>query len=540
MLLTIVVHLPALPGEWIYDDYPYLVENADLGGGWERVPELFTSSFPSRAPERGLYRPVTALSFRLDRAAGPRPIVSHGINLALAALLTLCVYALLRRTVGDTPASFATILFAAHPVHVEAFAWVTGRSEILAALGGATATILALDVARGRRSVAAAVLSGGLLLLAFLAKESAVVFLPLAALLLASDGETRPGLGRAIAAPAIAVAAGLAARFVVLGALGPSAGERVGPAGLIDRIPLVLGAAGEHLQLLVWPHPLSVERMVHPPTSLSDPRVLGGIAALGIVAALVVALRRWPAARALAIWPLVAMLPVLHLIPIGEAVAERFLLTASIGVCGLAGLGVTAVARRGSGAAVAILLVLGLAGSAAGTIRARDWRFETEFWRRETELSPGAPVAWTALGDSWVRRDFPDRAVEAYRQALALDPGRTVARLAMAGAWDKLGRPDLAREQSAEAVRIDPAHPVALNNLGARLAREGDVSRAEELFLRAVEVSPRYAPALRNAAMAAAQRGDGAGARDLLERARRADPEAPGLDVLADRIRALP
>jgi hypothetical protein len=39
-LLVVVVHLPALNGEWIYDDYPYLVENRDLTGGPERVPRL--------------------------------------------------------------------------------------------------------------------------------------------------------------------------------------------------------------------------------------------------------------------------------------------------------------------------------------------------------------------------------------------------------------------------------------------------------------------------------------------------------------------
>jgi Flp pilus assembly protein TadD len=110
----------------------------------------------------------------------------------------------------------------------------------------------------------------------------------------------------------------------------------------------------------------------------------------------------------------------------------------------------------------------------------------------------------------------------------------------MARAWDQLGRGDRAMEESSTAVHIDPDHPVALNNLGARLARAGRVEEAEKMFRRAVEVSPGYAPALRNAAMAAAQRGDGPEARSLLERARRADPEAPGLDDLAERVRALP
>lgn len=540
-LLTVVVHLPALNGEWIYDDYPYLVENRDLTGGLDRVPRLFTSSFPSHAPERGLYRPVTALSFRLDRLGGrPIPIVSHAINLALAAALTLAVFGLLRRWVTEGAAAFGALLFAVHPVHVEAFAWVTGRAEILACLCGVVATSLALDVARRERGWGFAVAAGGALLAGLLAKESAVVFLPIAALLVMLDPAARGGARRSIGALGLAVGLALVARLAVLGAIGPGSGETVGPAALADRGPLILAAAGEHLRLLVWPHPLSVDRMVHVPASWGDPRVLLGAGTLGLLVALGASLRRHPRALALVVWPILALGPVLHLVPIGEAVAERFLLPASIGVCGLIGLGLATLAERRRRAAIACLVALGLVGSVLSLQRARDWRWETDLWRRETERSPDSPVAWAALGDSWLRRDWPDRAVESYQQALEIDPGRTAARLAMARAWDQLGRGDRAMEESSTAVHIDPDHPVALNNLGARLARAGRVEEAEKMFRRAVEVSPGYAPALRNAAMAAAQRGDGPEARSLLERARRADPEAPGLDDLAERVRALP
>ena len=46
-------------------------------------------------------------------------------------------------------AAAGALLFAVHPVHVEAIAWVTGRSEILAALFACLAFALALDAARG-------------------------------------------------------------------------------------------------------------------------------------------------------------------------------------------------------------------------------------------------------------------------------------------------------------------------------------------------------------------------------------------------------
>ena len=103
--LAVVAALPALPGEFVYDDWPYVVENADLRGGLERVPRLFTSSLPSHAPERGLYRPLTALSWRLDRVGGPiQPVRHRATNLGLAFLLVLAVHAALRRVLpGAAP-----------------------------------------------------------------------------------------------------------------------------------------------------------------------------------------------------------------------------------------------------------------------------------------------------------------------------------------------------------------------------------------------------------------------------------------------------
>ncbi len=538
LLLLVASLSPALRGEFVYDDYPYLVENPDLTGDLSRVGRLFTSSFPSHAPERGLYRPVTALSFRLDRLAGPaQPLRSHAVNLALAMALVLLVYRTLSRFLGMEAVLAATLLFAVHPVHVEAFAWVTGRSELLAALGLLGAFTLAHDVAGGRGGALRATLAGGLLLAAFLAKESALVALLLLVLAIVFDPKLRSRAKTALAALTLAAIVGFAARLSVLGGLGPSAGERVGAERLIERGPLIVAAAGEHLRLLLWPHPLSVERMTIPPQTWSDPRVLVG--GLFVIAFLAVAawrsVRSGPS-RFFALWPFVALLPVAHIVPIGESVAERFLLVPSIGVCALAGMAFARGRARWPAVSSGIAGLVIVAGLVMSTVRANEWRTEEAVWRSALRHEPRSALARTALGDSYARREWPDKAIEHYELALAIDPGRTVTRLALAQAWDALDRPELALEASSRAVNIDPDHPVALNNLGARLARTGRVEEAAKMFRRAVQLAPGYAPALRNAALASLQSGDREEARRLLDRAREADPEAPGLDQLEARL----
>lgn len=537
--MAVVTLLPSLPGEWVYDDYPYVVENRDLRGDLARAGRLFAVSFPSHAPERGLYRPFTALSYRLDRSAGPpRPEVSRGVNLALAAALTLVVYALLARLTGPRAGAFGALLFAAHPAPVEALAWVTGRAEILAALGGAGAFVLLSDVLRGRGGLPRAIAGGTCLLAGFLAKENAAVFLPLLLLFAPGGGgaDERPDRRRLLLAfvPAgAAVAAGLAMRFAALGALGPGEGDRVGAAALADRWPLVLAAAGEHLRLLAWPHPLSIERMTHPPTSFADPRVLSGGLTLAVLAIVAAVLFRRPRRRGLALWPLVALLPVLHLVPIGETVAERFLLIPSIGFAGLLGALLAGEGARASRLRVAALVVLLAACSYGRATAAAEWRTEEAVWRAALRHEPESATAWTGLGDSYARRDWPDKAIPHYERALAIDPDLTTTRLALAQSLDALGDAAGALRESSEAVRRAGDHPVALNNLGARLARGGRLEEAEKMFLRAVELSPGYAPALRNAALASRDLGRLEEARALARRARAADPDAPGLDALA-------
>jgi tetratricopeptide (TPR) repeat protein len=536
----VLVHASTLGGGFVYDDYPYIVDNADLRGDLSRVGALFGSSFPSHAPERGLYRPLTALTLRLDRIGGPiSPWRHHLTNLLIAGALVFAVFVALRRVVPDAAAATGALLFAVHPVHVEAIAWVTGRSELLAALFACLAFAFALDAVRGQGGPARLLAAGAMLFLGLLSKENAAVALPLVVLTLAFERERLESRRAvtAVAALAVATAVGLGIRATALGAFGPGVGDRAGPEALVDRLPLVVAATGEHLRLLLWPHPLSVERMPTTPERWGDLPVLGGFFVLGLWALGALAWRRRPDRLRLLLWPAVALLPVMHWIPIGETVAERFLVLPSVGFCGLLGAFLSeptdGLARR---ARSALLLVLLVGGAIASATRAAVWRDEESLWRDALRREASSATPWAAIGDAQNRRGDAPQAIESYRRALEIRPGLTVARLSLADALDSIGRSDEAFEESRESVRLDPEHPVALNNLGARLARAGRVAEARPLFRRAVEVSPRYAPALRNAALAALDEGQPDEARRLLKRAWAADPELPGLDGIEARL----
>ena len=86
------------------------------------------------------YRPVTTMSFRLSYAlaGGTRePWTWHMFNVLAHAVATVLLQFLLLEALGDLElATVTSLLFATHPVHVEAVAnLANGRAETLCAIG---------------------------------------------------------------------------------------------------------------------------------------------------------------------------------------------------------------------------------------------------------------------------------------------------------------------------------------------------------------------------------------------------------------------
>jgi protein O-mannosyl-transferase len=126
------------------------------------------------------YRPLVELSFWLDNLFwGMEPRVMHLESILLHCANSLLVF-LLACKLSDTTRTrliplLAALLFALHPVNVEAVAWIAGRTDPLLALFVLSASFFWLrwlDTARWQDMTAAVVLFG----VALLAKETALAF----------------------------------------------------------------------------------------------------------------------------------------------------------------------------------------------------------------------------------------------------------------------------------------------------------------------------------------------------------------------------
>ncbi|MCB2220319.1 MAG: tetratricopeptide repeat protein [Bacteroidetes bacterium] len=81
----------------------------------------------------GMYQPLAVLSLSLNyQTAKDNPVPYHTTNLLLHLINVILVFFLFHRIAGRLDiASFVALLFAIHPMHVEAVAWIATRSNSL-------------------------------------------------------------------------------------------------------------------------------------------------------------------------------------------------------------------------------------------------------------------------------------------------------------------------------------------------------------------------------------------------------------------------
>lgn len=186
---ALLPYLAGLDGELIFDDVklikkdPFYMEVNNPLQCWNR-------SFWKIEETQGLYRPLTLFSYWLEIRcysfwANPETgLFEPGFritNLILHLLVTLLVFKLaLRLRFGRLTAFIAALIYALHPIHVEAVTPAFGRGELLCALF----LLLALILHTYRQKSIGYVIGAGLCyMLSFMSKENGAAFLPICILM---------------------------------------------------------------------------------------------------------------------------------------------------------------------------------------------------------------------------------------------------------------------------------------------------------------------------------------------------------------------
>jgi hypothetical protein len=342
--VSLAVYALTLTNGFAYDDV--VIVRGDVRVTQFQLHAILTKPYWT-APGFALYRPLVTLSFALDWAiSNGNAAWFHAVNALWHALATLALYALLRAWFRSGPALLAALLFAVHPVHVEAVANVVGRAELMAgALFLFACALWAHERPRSRalRLAVVALLYGA----AVLCKESAATLPAILILIDAARGAwTIPELPRQLRARVLeyGLLTGMLVGLIVLRSL--LAGGAT-PAQL-DPIMEVTQASGDRIRsaLQVWPHIMRL--MFYPQNLLADygPQVLmpadgwPPLALLGVIIFVSLTLgglllldRGYHLGALTMLWMPITMLPVANLLfPIGVILAERTLYLPSVAV----------------------------------------------------------------------------------------------------------------------------------------------------------------------------------------------------------------
>ncbi|HJU73439.1 MAG TPA: hypothetical protein VJ717_06820 [Gemmatimonadaceae bacterium] len=459
-LAALLPFLHTLGFGFVYDDVPIIVERTELHAPDGVVKAWQIPYWPESAQEgAGLYRPVTQMAYAaLWQLGGGSPLPFHMYVVLLHVAASLMVLALLTRALPAAASLGGALLFAVHPVHVEAVANIVGSAEVLVAVCALAYVLVLLRATERDAKVSwrdAAILAA-IYLVALGAKESGVTIPVVGALALLGLGTRDSGLGtargdqayrpttpspesrvpspifgasRVWALSAISLGIMTLARYAVLGTLSvdPEA-VAIGIKGLTasERVWTMLAAMPIVAQLLAWPSTL----MMHYGHSTIVPQQGPSMVAVLVVSfALLVCVlcvmrarqREWRPLVAIG-WIAITFLPASNLlVPTGQLLAERTLYLPSVGIALLVGWMMAEVMERVPARALAIPVVtLALLGVARSATAASRWSDNFTLFTSGIVADPRAYRPYLSLASWHMQRGNRAEAMALYRHAYSL------------------------------------------------------------------------------------------------------------------------
>lgn len=498
ILIVVGVYALAMSAEFIgWDDPTNVPDNPVLKLAGPQAIARFWSG-----PYDKLYIPVTYTVWTILAAVGTvntpsggvefNPFIFHAANVILHALATVLVYQILRLRIRIALACAAgALLFAVHPVQVEAVAWVTAMKDVLSgalALAAVWLFMLGVESVNGsadgkhfdpdrdssHRPIRWEMYIFSLLLfsLSLLAKPSAVAAIPVVLILYWLGSDRRWKLVGALLLPWLVLAL---VDVLVTHAVQPIATPADG--GRWWLRPLIAGdALAFYLYKLFIPIRLGLFYGRTPAAIIENGSiwftwivpvlVLGAIAWLGRK-------RRWPTAAALLF--IAGVLPVLGLVPFTfqaySTVADHYLYLSMLGpalavamILSVAGMVRTkaAILRWGSGFALLILAGLTVA-------QTRYWHDSISLFSHAYAVNPHSGEAAILLAGQYnTSADAADALLWVDRATPNVpksNASQSVLHSTRASALLNAHRYNEAEGELETAVRLDPSNQLARYNL---------------------------------------------------------------------------
>ncbi len=433
--LALAVYSRSLFCGFLRDDFPQIVNNPQVQS-WQYLSQILTSHLWNHMAlyHTRFYRPLFSLwMLVIHTLGGLSPWFWHLSSILLHVACTYLVYRLSQRLIGsEVGAGVAALLFAVHPIHLDAVTWVSASNELLLSLL-LLGAMLVLLAPRERGDRWPILLSAVLYFTSLFAKETGVALIVLLiamAWMRLQDRESNWSRNFLLASSLYVAATGayLIIRWSVMHVVGVEKGEHSWRQVFFSSPSILLF----YLRKLIVPVGLSGGYVNPVHASLTMAFWLPLAAML-----LFVLLMTWLAFRrsrvfgfsaALILLPLLPALAAIRLYPQGDMTHDHYLYLPSVGLCLLAGalapsmLEATRNARAARIASASILALVLVVFSVLTFAQQRFFNNDVVFLQRQIDVNPANSFAYGSLGNVYMSQGKTDLALKNYRIASDLAP----------------------------------------------------------------------------------------------------------------------
>ena len=517
IILPWIVYCNTLTNDFVFDDLPLI-----LGDGTPPALKTISNNIKVSTGEYG-YRPVRLLSYAIDYyLTGLNPLSYHISNITYHTINTLLVYFITLFLLSNRVTAFFTaLLFAVLPVHTDSVTYLAGRRDILFTLFYLFGLYTFLKYRQTKRftfllsSIAAYLLSIG-------SKEMGVT-LPVLFLIYdlvnnlpeeVKDFRLHPAKEIAKTVKRIWVEHKYFYCTFLIGALTfsyykifiNSPSHQAGYYGnsILVTFLTVSKIIIHYIKLLLFPVNLIADYSYDAfplASSLFEWSVLSSLILLLLILYILLRIltrKKWIAFGG--IWFFITLLPVCHIIPHHELLAEHYLYLPSYGYCLIAALFFTELFenKRYSPLVLSILITIIVLLSLRIIDRNRDWTNGMTLWTKTVKTVPRCARAQNNLGVEYLKEGKYKEALTHFEAALQMKPKYAEAHNNKGLVYKEQGLYDQAIGSFTNAIRFKKRYFEAVNNLALTFQYKENYNLAIKLFKNIIKRKPRPAKAYNN------------------------------------------
>lgn len=501
IIIGFAVYANSLRGQFIWDDDTLIKENVLLRS-WNNIGRFFTTDIAnSGGTLSSSYRPLQMISYTADYSFWKLNVFGyHLTNILLHILAALGIYALIAFLFKNKLLGWITgILFAVHPIHTEAVAYISGRADILSLLFILSCFLIYLQPSYFSHRM-------GIRL--------AIIFLIYSAALLSYEGSLGFPLlllvyhfsfnekikWREFITVLTAGAAYIILRVSVIKLFIPVTFY----VSFLERLSGFFAAVTNYIRLLLLPLNLHMEYGIQW-FSYANPQVIIGM--LIVIAGMIVFWKQRGKGDKLVSfavgWFFIGLIPVANIIyPIHVYMAEHWLYLPSIGFFLLAAKAIMNICRRKNqrpliiGACVGLLCFYGYLTIKQNVL----WRDPVSFYLYTLKYAPNSQRVHHNLGIAYRELEQYDKAIASFEKSIETAPNVSKGYQALADIYFKMDKYDEAAAQYDRVIALNDRDGSAYCGRGVMYMHMNKQDEAIASFKKAIELNPDFSEAYNNLA----------------------------------------